>query len=269
MILQYIFVGFFAGLHRASWGAYKDSPFEDFNKQSFLRSLILSPMWSVVLYYLLPTLGISRDSYQLVHIFSISLTFDTITLEFYKLFFRTESQKKYFIPSRFNILGTQVKKNFRMLLGVICFLFMGTLFYLLTRVELSLFSVFHSILVGFFMGFLGGVLEALGGSWKDAPFEGFDKLKFFRSPVIAGIWGIVFILHQSNLGILLFSVAGAVRMTVEVHKAFLKGYHSGKFKEVKPVFKYWSNNRSILFPGYILTWLIFILLLLSSFILNR
>jgi hypothetical protein len=61
-MLIFSIIGFFAGLHRACWGAYKDSPFENFKSQSFLRGLFFGTAWAAVLYYLLPILGIERSA---------------------------------------------------------------------------------------------------------------------------------------------------------------------------------------------------------------
>lgn len=265
-MLSYLVVGFFAGLHRACWGAYKDSPFENFNKYSFFRSLILAPAWALAFYWFFPFLGIERQTYQLLHVFLITVVFDTVSLEFYKLFFRRESQAVYKIPSRFNILGKKVSNDRRAILGVTFSIGFLALFWFLTRFDLTLNHLFYFVLVGFFGGFLMGMVEAVGGSWKDAPFEGFDRLKFFRSPLISAFWGLLLVFGQQNLGLLVFSAVGATRMTVEVHKAFLKGYRSGKFKATKPTFSYWAEHREWFYPPYVLTWLVFIGLLISSLI---
>ena len=37
------------------------------------------------------------------------------------------------------------------------------------------------------VGALGGWYSAFGGAWKDAPIEGFQLFKFFRSPLQAAI----------------------------------------------------------------------------------
>lgn len=265
---SYLLVGFVAGLHRAGWGAYKDSPFENFNRVSFLRSLILTPAWAVAFYWLFSWLGVERQSYQLLHVFLIALIFDTVTLEFYKLFFRNESQARYKIPSSFSFLGKKIRDQPRRLIGVVAVIGFFILFFGLSRFNLTLSGWFLAP-TGFLVGFLSGMIEAVGGSWKDAPFEGFDRSKFFRSPLISGCWGMVLIFGQTNLGLLVFSAVGATRMTVEVHKAFLKGYRSGKFKATTPPFAYWAEHRAKLIPAYVMSWLVFAGLLLSSLLVVR
>lgn len=265
---SYLVVGFFAGLHRACWGAYKDSPFEDFNKYSFYRSLVLSPAWAVSFYWLLPLLGIERQTYQLLHIFLITIVFDTVSLEIYKLFFRNESQARYEIPSYFTVLGKKVVEQRRRYYGIVASVGFLGLFFVLARINLTT-SGWLLAPVGFLSGFTVGLLEAIGGAWKDAPFEGFERLKFFRSPVVSGLWGMILIFGQENLGLFVFSTVGANRMTVEVHKAFLKGYRSGKFKAIKPTFSVWAERRSQFILPYVFSWLIFAGLLFSSLLVAR
>lgn len=268
-MFSYLLIGFVAGLHRACWGAYKDSPFEDFNTSSYIRSLVLAPIWAIIFYWLFPALGIERQSYQLLHVFLIALVFDTVSLEFYKLFFRNESQIFYKIPSRFNMLGKKVRNKWRKLLGLLFSFGFLLLFWFLTRVQLDINSWWQHVFMGFGGGFAIGIAEAIGGSWKDAPFEGFDRLKFFRSPLISGIWGLILIFGQANLGLLVFSAVGATRMTVEVHKSFLKGYRSGKFKATEPTFSYWAENRHNFYLPYLFSWLVFAGLLFSSLMSTR
>ena len=40
------------------------------------------------------------------------------------------------------------------------------------------------------VGGLGGWISAFGGAWKDAPKEGFQIFKFFRSPIIASLFAL-------------------------------------------------------------------------------
>ena len=48
-----------------------------------------------------------------------------------------------------------------------------------------------------FAGLLAGILCACGGAIKDAPYEGFKPLTFFRSPIVGLLCGVVVShLHQ-------------------------------------------------------------------------
>ena len=53
----------------------------------------------------------------------------------------------------------------------------------------------------------GGWLTAFGGAWKDAPVEGFETFKFFRSPGISLAWAILVSFFTDNW--LYLGIAGA------------------------------------------------------------
>src|SRR3546814_15254887 len=83
------------------------------------------------------------------------------------------------------------------------------------------------------IGACGGWLTAFGGAWKDAPVEGFETLKFFRSPLISLFWAIVVAFFTESW--LLIGVAGAGYSvaTIETYKTFFfpskpRGKFSGK-----------------------------------------
>jgi len=76
-----------------------------------------------------------------------------------------------------------------------------------------------NLFIGVAVGFLSGLAVALGGAIKDSPYEGFDPVKFIRSPVIGAIEGgainSVLPLHPA---VLFLSVIGAERITTETYK---------------------------------------------------
>jgi hypothetical protein len=47
-------VGLLIGLHAASWGAFKDAPYEGFRLTSYLRSILLASALAVLLVGLWP-----------------------------------------------------------------------------------------------------------------------------------------------------------------------------------------------------------------------
>lgn len=70
------------------------------------------------------------------------------------------------------------------------------------------------------IGFVSGLSVAIGGAIKDAPYEGFDLLKFIRSPVIGTIEGgiIGHFIPTINPYICYFTVIGTERITTETYK---------------------------------------------------
>ena len=84
------------------------------------------------------------------------------------------------------------------------------------------------------IGAISGLLVAIGGAIKDAPYEGFNPTKFIRSPIIgaveAPIIGAAFKnTHPALLGL---ATIAAERLTVESYKlirASSGSYVPGKF----------------------------------------
>ncbi len=84
------------------------------------------------------------------------------------------------------------------------------------------------------IGFIAGLLVAIGGAIKDAPYEGFSAQTFWRSPFIGMIEGAILGEKYQNLPdiILLFAVIGFERLTIELFKlnrALSNEYVPGKF----------------------------------------
>lgn len=94
---------------------------------------------------------------------------------------------------------------------------------------------------------LAGFSTALGGMLKDAPYEGFELLKFFRSPIIALTIGLplIYFFPTLELKYLLFSVWGGERIVSEYYKKIIRGMSPGKFKvdAHQPKNKDWLAKR--------------------------
>jgi hypothetical protein len=86
------------------------------------------------------------------------------------------------------------------------------------------------VVEGSIVGFLSGLAVAAGGAIKDAPYEGFQTLKFFRSPVVALVEGATqkALFPTLNDGILFFSTIGTERLTIESYKV-LRAHMPSKF----------------------------------------
>lgn len=261
MLPTYLLLGALGGLHRALWGAYKDSPYEPFERLKFLRSIVIGTIWGGLLFFILCTLD-PIPSLAFVYLMTIGL--DTITTEFYKLFLRSEAQEKYKIPSQLHFWNKKVSSYLlRLSIGILLSILLGGLFLIMLRLDEKNIQI-SKLVMGIIIGLTGGFLEAIGGSYKDAPFEGFHLQKFFRSPAVGLAWGVFLSMKQGNLGILLLSVIGANRMTIELYKTFIKGLKSGKFKADTPDFQAWLKKRKIFILPSVLTWIIFILLYLFN-----
>lgn len=291
-MLTFIIFSFLAGLHRALWGAYKDSPYEPFKISKSVRSICLSVVWGIILYLIFPLLAVQRETFSPAYIFLMTVSLDTISTEFYKLFIRTEPQEKYAIPSMFHVWNKKVSNFQRLIICLSLSLFLLSIMYVLSQIKISSIiisptpfgapsGIYSGIMIvylhhigavlvqsamqGGAIGIIGGILEATGGMWKDAPFEGFELLKFFRSPLVGLFWGTLLSINQPNLAVLFLSILGANRMTIELYKTFIKKRKVGKFKADQPIFPQWLAKRNIFTLPYMATWTIFVIYLLWPF----
>ena len=222
-------VGLLAGTHIATWGMYKDAPHEGFRryKRSVIIGAVIAPLIVLVVARSWTSIG------DLVLLFGVAYACERGTTEFYKVFIRHEDQSKYFIPMQFHVFGRVVPPGRLRIAAAasyaLIFLLAGFGVYLANAAKLAgprplIFGVIGSSM---------GWLIACGGAFKDAPIEGFEWLKFFRSPVIAGIWAAL--LSRFTHSYLLAAVGGAgfSVATIETYKTFFfpnrpRGKFAGK-----------------------------------------
>lgn len=258
LYLLYGAVGLVSGLYSSCWGSYKDSPFEKFSSKKFTRSLIAGSLLGIILFEFIKINGVSSPNLGIF--FAFVMTFERTFTEFFKAFIRIEDQDKYKIPSTFHIFGKIIKnRSDRLIIGIILLVTIIFAFYMPVLLPLRFLPRIYG---GFVWGMAAGLAIALGGAWKDAPMEGFFPVKFFRSPVIAGIWGSIFSLFTGNYSFIFFSCVGAERMTTELYKTFIKKNIPGKFKASEPLYMDWVSKRKIIVAPYVFAWIIFSILLL-------
>lgn len=249
-------VGVCAGLHSASWGAFKDSPYEPFLFRKFFRSILLGLLAAFMAKIFLATQGLHFINLGVMY--GIIVVTERAVTELGKSYFRNELQDKYKIPSRAHFLGTVVKSNARrMLMGIgytIAFiLFTLGVFAIPTNV------IQNRLFAGMLFGLVGGLLMALGGGLKDAPIEGFDAVKFMRSPVIGLAAGGVLSSLTNSYGAIMLAAMGIERMITEAYKTFVKKSTPGKFKASKPAYPIWIEKRKIFVIPYLTSWIVFLL----------
>jgi hypothetical protein len=112
---------------------------------------------------------------------------------------------------------------------------------------------FHStgplnpVVEGAVVGFFSGLAVATGGAIKDAPYEGFDLFKFFRSPIVGTVEGAIQKALVPNLNdvILFFSTIGTERLTVETYKV-VRAHMPSKFQ-----YGEWNVPKKLV-PGAVL-----------------
>jgi hypothetical protein len=112
------------------------------------------------------------------------------------------------------------------------------------------------------VGSIGGWVSALGGAWKDAPFEGFQPLKFLRSPLLAAGWALLLEQLSSDMVVVALAAIGYTIATTESYKTFLfPSRPRGKFAG-KPVrFPEILRKRNRVVPVYLGIWVAVLLML--------
>ena len=204
---------------------------EKFRLRKVIRSFIIGIGWAGLLYLIDP-------STQLLIVALTVIALERCSTEIYKALYRTEDQSKYLIPSEpFRHLPLLPKR----LLSAALIILLGLGLYI------DPISTLPTLLIALLTGFI----IAIGGMAKDAPHEGFEKLKFFRSPAVAlAIYLLLIILFPGLGGIyLLLAIAGGERIVSEFYKKILNGKVPGKFKS-KTYNVRWKAIRKWLLPAY-------------------
>jgi len=154
-------------------------------------------------------------------------------IEFWKTFLRTEDQGKYFIPMQFAVFGRVVHSQAaRLVIGAI-----------ITAIVVLAFLAVHWLTGGgrvawtlprvLAIASVGGWISAFLGAWKDAPVEGFQPLKFVRSPLWAAGYGGVLALFTTSPLVMIMAALGFTIATLETYKTFFfpskpRGKFAGK-----------------------------------------
>lgn len=229
-VFYYILAGLLGTLNMVLWGVYGDLLVEKFYVRKVLRSLVIGTLWSVFLFFINPNLPL-----LIVAMAVISL--ERITTEIYKPLIRSESQDKYKIPSDLKI---NFGRNLKLFFGLS---FIAILIFFVYFIELPINNLYLTIIAGLIVG--------VGGMVKDAPFEGFDPVKFFRSPAICVAVGILlaFLFPSVSGKYFLLAITGGERIISEFYKKILKGRIPGKFKKTE-INKNWERRRRWLLVFY-------------------
>jgi hypothetical protein len=233
---------------------YKDAPHEGFTLGSYSRSAMLGTVIGALFGVFYPLDAASPAGAGVL--FGAIYAVERAMAEVYKTFLRQEDQSKYTIPMQFAVLGVPVRSRLlRVLLGAA---YLGALLGLTVLVTGyqreggAAPSIFTRVLIGS----AGAWISALGGAWKDAPVEGFQTLKFFRSPLLGMAWALVLAPLTGNLVLLALATTGYTIATTETYKTFFwPSRPRGKFAG-KPIrFPAMLRARQRVVPLYVAIWL--------------
>jgi len=263
-IVPAILIGLLAGAHTSSWGMYKDAPHEGFTFLKYSRSIIVAAAAAFIL-SLVVDLNLSLASHLSVF-FGLVYATERLTLELWKSFLREEDQSKYFIPMQFGVLGKPIKSRavrWSVLAAILVLLVV--LLYAATWL-MKTYPDANPWLVLITVGSLGGWLTAFGGAWKDAPVEGFETFKFFRSPMVAFTWAVIMSFFTTNWIYIAVAGAGYSVASIETYKTFFfPSKPRGKFAGKPILFPKILEQRWVVAVLYACIWAVMIALLVLGF----
>jgi hypothetical protein len=215
-------VGGLSGLHAATWGGFKDSPFEGLRRASFARSVGLGVATSVLVW----RSGVGSADFLVV--IGLIYAIERLATEWWKAILREDAQAAYSIPMRLAVHGRPIDARlprYAAGLAIAGGLVLSLVLVARLQDDLSWLPWWGLVIaVG-----TGGWLTAVGGAWKDAPVEGFQLAKFFRSPVVATPGGCLLLPFTSSLLLLVLAAGGWSVITIETYKTFVAGGPPGKF----------------------------------------
>jgi hypothetical protein len=248
------FIGLISGLHAACWGMYKDAPHEGFSRWTYSRSAVLGLTIGAALGLLLPVDAATAAGAAIL--FGVIYVIERALAELYKTFFRQQDQSKYTIPMQLAVFGIPVEDRMtRALFGVA---YLGVMLGMVALV----FGYQQSgaaptgILLRALVASAGAWISAFGGAWKDAPVEGFQTLKFFRSPLLAVAWALLLGQLTPDLVLLTLASTGYTIATTETYKTFFwPSRPRGKFAGQPVRFPAMLRSRQRVVPLYLAIWL--------------
>ena len=246
-------VGLLAGTHASIWGMYKDAIHEGFMRTTFARSMIVGTLCALVIQWYLQ-LPIHQPG-TLVLLFGLAYAAERGVVEVWKTFIRDEDQSKYFIPMQFSLYGRPVRSRLaRLALGVVYVAGVSLVLFLISRLDgVAEPTRFRMAMVGL----ATGMIVAISGAWKDAPKEGFETLKFFRSPAMTVTYAILLSYFTDSYLLAAAGALGFERATAETYKTFFfPSKPRGKFTGKPVLHPEMLTRRYYFVPVYVSIWIL-------------
>lgn len=246
-------IGALAGLHTATWGMYKDAPHEGFEWRRYGRSVWIG----LAIGALLAAGGLAPATPGGgVVFFGAVYALERAAVEFYKTFVRVEDQSKYFIPMQFHVFGRVIHGRAKRL-GIGAGFVAAAL--VLVAIAARTRAGDPGVLAIAAVGSLGGWFSAFSGAWKDAPIEGFETLKFFRSPLLASAYALLLARFSADPVAIAFAATGLTIATLETYKTFFfPNRPRGKFAGKPILFPSMTRRRHLAVPLYVGIWVLLV-----------
>jgi len=242
-------VGLMSGSHASIWGMYKDALHEGFGLATFVRSIVIGAIVAIVIQALLD-LPLPAPQ-ALVLLFGLAYGAERGIIEIWKTFFRDEDQSKYFIPMQFSMRGVPVASaTARLAAGFGCITVVVASLAVVANLDSGAATLGHLTRAAL-AGLVVGMLAAAGGSWKDAPKEGFEIVKFFRSPMLTVLFACLLAQLTTNYLLIAIAAIGYERATAETYKTFFfPGKPRGKFSGKPVLYPQMLKQRLYFVPVY-------------------
>jgi len=256
-ILLVFLTGLTAGLHTSTWGMYKDSPHEGFFWPRYFRSTIAALIFAPIVWYFAKIDATTPSGVFLL--WGATYLAERLTMEVWKTFLREEDQSKFFIPMQLHIFGRVVESRRDRYIAAAFYI--GAIVFI-AWLLIKLWGMYQSgdlnwnPYVILLLLSIGGWISAFGGAWKDAPIEGFEWFKFFRSPAVAYFWAWVAANLTDNFVVITMCGIGFTVATIETYKTFFfPSRPRGKFQGMPVHFPEMLQRRQRFVPVFILCWL--------------
>jgi len=258
-----LIVGALAGLHVATWGMFKDALYEGFSARKYARSVIVGALAAITLQLTLRFDLASAGG--LLLLFATTYTLERGLVESWKAFLRDEAQGKYFIPMAFAVNGRVVTDRLtRRLAGAAYVLGLALVAAGLAALQPA-GGARPPLAALLLVGTAGGWLSAFGGAWKDAPKEGFQLLKFFRSPALALAYAALLAQLTPSYLCVAFGALGLTIATIETHKKFDRPRTApGKFTGKPVTHPEMFRRRKLAVPVYAAIWAVLLAAMATS-----
>jgi hypothetical protein len=225
-------IGALAGIHTCTWGMYKDAPHEGFTWGKYFRSMWVGAILGGGAHYFTQW-DLGDPGARFVY-WGLIYCLERAATEFWKYFIREEDQSKYFIPMQFGVMGKPMKDaRKRITIGLIVAAACFGVFFAIRALEEAAGGAWPRWLVVVTVGSFFGWISAFGGAWKDAPIEGFETFKFFRSPAVAASWAFIVSLFIPSWTAIAIAAEGFTVASIETYKTFVfpnkpRGKFAGK-----------------------------------------
>ncbi len=240
-------VGIASGADASIWGMYKDAAHEGFRGRVFIRSIVIGCVAAISI-----QLFTNLDLYSprsILLLFGLSYAAERILVETWKTFVRDEDQSKYTIPMQFALKGRPVKNRGTRYVAGVSYL---AVIALMVMVTASVTSTHQTLLAAGIAGFVAGLIIAVGGAWKDAPIEGFETLKFFRSPALTTTFAVLLFIASGSVVLAALAAVGYERAASENYKTFFfPSRPRGKFAGKPVLHPEMFSRRRYFVPGYV------------------